>query len=134
MAQANPVKLTFQTGSNFTASNKVYVEGSRSDIQVPFREVTLTPTSGRFGDSINPPFRLDDTSGAYTDPKAQLDVRQGLPPLRGAWIKERGDVEETASASNGAGGKGKGEPNSAGHGSPDNTLGWRSRAKHQAVE
>ena len=109
MAQATPVKLTLEKGSNFPASTKVYVQGSRPDIQVPFREVTLTPTSGRFGDSENPPFRLYDTSGPYTDPNAQLDVRQGLPALRGAWILERGDVEEVAGAGSGANGKGQGE-------------------------
>ena len=109
MAQATPVKLTLETGSNFPASKKVYVTGSRSDIQVPFREVTLTPTSGRFGDSENPPFRLYDTSGPYTDPNAELDVREGLPPIRSAWISERGDVEEVAGAGVVASGNGKGE-------------------------
>ena len=109
MAQATPVKLTLNTGSNFPASKKVYVAGSRPDIQVPFREVTLSPTSGRFGDSENPPFRLYDTSGPYTDPDAELDVRQGLPPIRSAWIHERGDVEEIAGAGSGANGKGQGE-------------------------
>ena len=110
MAQATPVKLTLNTGSNFPASKKVYVTGSRPDIQVPFREVTLTPTSGRFGDSENPPFRLYDTSGPYTDPNAKLDVRQGLPPIRSAWILERGDVEEVAGVGSGANGMGQGEP------------------------
>ena len=110
MAQATPVQLTLNTGSNFPASKKVYVPGSRPDIQVPFREVTLTPTSGRFGDSENPPVRLYDTSGPYTDPNAKLDVRQGLPPIRSAWILERGDVEEVAGVSSGANGKGRGEP------------------------
>ena len=109
MAQATPVKLTLETGTNFPASNKVYVAGSRPDIQVPFREVTLTPTSGRFGDSENPPFRLYDTSGPYTDPNAKLDVLQGLPPIRSAWILERGDVEEVADAGGGATGKGQGQ-------------------------
>jgi phosphomethylpyrimidine synthase len=57
---------------------KVYVEGSRPDLRVPFAEVRLT------GDE--PPVRLYDTSGPGSDPGA------GLPPLRGAWIAERGDV------------------------------------------
>ncbi|MSQ06390.1 MAG: phosphomethylpyrimidine synthase ThiC [Dehalococcoidia bacterium] len=78
----------------FPASRKVYAEGSRPDIRVPFREVTLTPTEGRLGLEANPPIRLYDTSGPYTDPDVTLDVRQGLQPLRGQWILGRGDVEE----------------------------------------
>src|SRR5205085_689245 len=50
-------------------------------------------TSGRFGSEENPPVRVYDTSGPYTDLTALTDVRQGLPPLRRNWILERGDVE-----------------------------------------
>ena len=35
-----------QGKANFPASKKVYAQGSRPDIQVPFRQVTLTPTAG----------------------------------------------------------------------------------------
>jgi phosphomethylpyrimidine synthase len=41
----------------------------------------------------NPPIYVYDTSGPYTDPNARIDLRQGLPPLREAWIEERGDTE-----------------------------------------
>ncbi len=95
MAQMTPETIRLQGRSSFPASKKVYVQGSRRDIQVPFREVALTPTRGRFGDESNPPLRLYDTSGPYTDDAATLDVRRGLPPLRKAWVLERGDVEET---------------------------------------
>ncbi|MCX6020593.1 MAG: phosphomethylpyrimidine synthase ThiC [Chloroflexi bacterium] len=78
------------------ASRKVYVEGPRDGLRVPVREVTLTPTTGRFGAEENAPFRLYDTSGPYTDPDAVTDIRQGLPPLRRHWILERGNVEEYA--------------------------------------
>jgi len=44
--------------------------------------------------SGEPPLRLYDTSGPYTDPDARVDVTRGLPPLRLGWILERGDVEE----------------------------------------
>ena len=37
--------------------------------------------------------RLYDTSGPWGDPAASCDVREGLPALRAAWIKARGDVE-----------------------------------------
>ena len=95
MAQMTEETIRLQGKSNFPASKKVYEQGSRPDLLVPFREVTLTPTSGRFGIQQNPPMRLYDTSGPYTDDAAALDVRQGLPALRKNWILERGDVEET---------------------------------------
>ncbi|MEV4727194.1 phosphomethylpyrimidine synthase ThiC [Micromonospora humida] len=66
------------------ARRKVYVEGSRPDVRVPFAEVELA------GD--NPPLRLYDTSGPGSDPQV------GLPPLRGPWIAERGDVAPTRGA------------------------------------
>jgi phosphomethylpyrimidine synthase len=94
MAQTTQTGLGLQGKSAFPASNKVYLQGSRPDIQVPFREVTLTPTSGRFGQEENPPLRVYDTSGPYTDNSVGLDLRQGLPPLRRNWILERADVEE----------------------------------------
>ncbi len=78
----------------FPASSKVYLTGSRPDIRVPVREIALTPTSGRYGDEENPPVRVYDTSGLYTDPGANTDIHRGLPPLRRPWILERGDVEE----------------------------------------
>ena len=84
----------FQGKSNFPASAKVYKEGSQPSIRVPFRQVTLTPTTGRFGQEENPPLSIYDTSGPYSDPNASLDLRQGLPALRGEWIMARGDVEE----------------------------------------
>ena len=74
----------------FPKSKKVYVEGSRSDILVPMREISLSPTGGE----ENPPVHVYDTSGPYTDPNARIDIRKGLPPLRMKWIMERGDTEE----------------------------------------
>src|SRR2546423_1586156 len=67
-----------------SASRKVYLTGSRPDVQVPMREVPLTT-----GDAVV----LYDTSGPYTDSNARTDIRLGLPPLRAAWISERGDTE-----------------------------------------
>ena len=84
----------FQGKSNFPASQKVYKEGSQSSIRVPFRQVTLTPTTGRFGQEDNAPLSLYDTSGLYTDSNASMDLRQGLPALRREWVIARGDVEE----------------------------------------
>ncbi|QPQ33535.1 phosphomethylpyrimidine synthase ThiC [Lysinibacillus sp. JNUCC-52] len=80
--------------TSFDGSKKVYVEGTRSDILVPMREIKLSPTTGSFGEEENAPVRVYDTSGPYTDPTYKVDITKGLPALRSAWIKERGDVEE----------------------------------------
>ncbi|MRN56278.1 phosphomethylpyrimidine synthase ThiC [Paenibacillus monticola] len=79
--------------SAFPASRKVYVEGSRPDIRVPMREITLSKTSGMAGEEENAPLRVYDTSGAYTDIEAYTDIRQGLLPHRLCWIAARGDSE-----------------------------------------
>lgn len=75
-------------------SRKIYVAGSRADIRVPMREISQSDTSTSFGGEKNPPIYVYDTSGPYTDPEAQIDIRSGLPALRAAWILERGDCEE----------------------------------------
>lgn len=76
-------------------SKKVYVKGSRPDLLVPMREISLSPTTDWRGTRANEPLRIYDTSGPYTDPEASIDLRRGLPKLRRNWILERGDVEET---------------------------------------
>lgn len=73
------------TGYPTPAWRKAYREGSRPDLRVPYREVQLT--NGRT-------VPLYDTSGPYTDQAYEPDVRRGLPALRDAWIRQRGDVEE----------------------------------------
>lgn len=78
----------------FPGSRKVYVQGSRPDLRVPFREVVQSPTRTPEGSVENSPIRLYDTTGPYTDPDYRPDLRRGLPPLRLRWILERGDVEE----------------------------------------
>jgi phosphomethylpyrimidine synthase len=79
--------------SSFPGSKKVYVVGSRKDIRVPMREITLSPTTGAYGEQENAPLRVYDTSGAYTDEEIQTDIREGIPPNRLNWIVERGDVD-----------------------------------------
>ncbi|HZA21987.1 MAG TPA: phosphomethylpyrimidine synthase ThiC, partial [Dehalococcoidia bacterium] len=69
-----------------------------------------TSTSGRFGREENPPVRLYDTSGAYTDGSVELDIRRGLPPLRREWVLERGDVEEYPGIPAANGGEPQGQP------------------------
>ena len=72
------------------ASRKVYVSGERwADLRVPLREIDLSSAD-------EPPLRVYDTSGPYTDPEARIDIRAGLSALRGEWIGARDDVEEYA--------------------------------------
>ncbi|MFC8501362.1 phosphomethylpyrimidine synthase ThiC [Pedococcus sp. NPDC057267] len=71
-----------------SARTKIYVPGSRPDLQVPFTQVALSDSPGPGGLPVaNEPFRLYDTSGPGSTPE------QGLPALRTEWITGRGDVE-----------------------------------------
>ncbi|MDH0896647.1 MULTISPECIES: phosphomethylpyrimidine synthase ThiC [unclassified Pseudomonas] len=87
-------KVDQQSIQPFPRSQKVYVQGSRPDIRVPMREISLDVTPTAFGGEINPPVTVYDTSGPYTDPSVQIDVRQGLADVRSAWIEDRGDTEK----------------------------------------
>ncbi|MFM7657329.1 MAG: phosphomethylpyrimidine synthase ThiC, partial [Burkholderiaceae bacterium] len=77
-------------------SRKMYVQGSRADLRVPMREISQADTPASFGAEKNPPVYVYDTSGPYTDPNVNIDIRSGLAPLRGPWIAERNDTEELA--------------------------------------
>ncbi len=80
-------KGSVTTGA-FPSSRKIYVKGKTfSNINVAMREVDLEPKSGE------KPVRIYDTSGPYTDPNIEIDIRKGLPKLRQGWIKSRGDTE-----------------------------------------
>ncbi len=74
-------------------SRKVYVQGSRPDIRVPMREISLDDTPTDFGGESNAPVLVYDTSGPYTDPTVIIDVRKGLPDVRSSWIDARADSE-----------------------------------------
>lgn len=75
-------------------SRKIYVEGSRPDIRVPMRQISQSDTEASFGGEKNPPIYVYDTSGPYTDPDVQIDIRSGLDTPRLPWIMERADTEE----------------------------------------
>lgn len=77
-------------------SRKVYIQGHRSDIRVPMREISLSDTTTNRGREKNPPVYVYDTSGPYTDPAVDIDIRKGLPALREPWIEARGDTEVLA--------------------------------------
>ena len=86
-------RLDDSTKYQFTNSSKVYVQGSRSDLLVPMREIKLSDTLTDKGNEPNAPLRVYDTSGHYSDKSAKVDLRAGLPAIRAAWIEERDDTE-----------------------------------------
>jgi phosphomethylpyrimidine synthase len=80
--QAKPATVT--TGP-MIGSRKIYSSpAGHPDIEVPFREIALHPTANE------PPFRVYDTSGPYTDPATTIDLNAGLAPIRSAWLAKRG--------------------------------------------
>jgi phosphomethylpyrimidine synthase len=88
----------------FPASKKVYVEGTLPGVKVAMREIELTDSQpvfneGTFQKDNNEPVTVYDTSGPYTDPNVEIDVKKGLPKLRQQWIEERGDTEELSGLS-----------------------------------
>src|SRR5436189_2184963 len=73
-------------------SRKVYVDGSRSDLLVPMREIVQSDTPASFVAEKNEPIFAYDTSGPYTDPGVKIDIRAGLASVRANWIGERADT------------------------------------------
>ena len=84
MADINSKLEIGVTTGPIRGSKKIHV----GPLKVAMREISLEPGSGE------PPVRVYDTSGPYTDPAASIDIAAGLAPLRRDWIVGRGDVEE----------------------------------------
>ena len=85
---------------SFPASEKIYISGTTPEIRVPMRRISLNPTRGIKGTAAepNPPVVVYDTSGPYSDPNVEIDIRRGLPPLRDSWIRAREGCSITESA------------------------------------
>lgn len=89
----------------YPSSEKVYMEGTLfPEIRVAMRKVNLTPTvtkdkNGEKHFSENTPVYVYDTSGAYSDPKVEINLKRGLPRLRELWILKRGGVEKLSQQS-----------------------------------
>ena len=73
------------TTEPFPSSRKIYIQGEGPGVRVPMREIRLSSTRG----VENPPVKVYDTSGPYTDPAVSIDLQRGLPPLRREWIRAR---------------------------------------------
>jgi phosphomethylpyrimidine synthase len=82
-AAAPPAEVTCEP---VPGSRKRYLDGPRG-IRIPMREIPLTGNGERS-------FLVYDTSGPYTDPSAAINIHQGLPRIRQAWVAERADSEE----------------------------------------
>ena len=84
---------------SYPSSEKVYLPGNIfPELRVAMRRVKLTPTvtkdaEGNKHFAENSPVMVYDTSGPYSDPHTQIDLKKGLPRLREPWIKER-EVEQ----------------------------------------
>ncbi len=89
----------------YPSSEKVYMEGTLfPEIRVAMRKVNLMPTvtkdkNGEKHFSENAPVYVYDTSGAYSDPKVEINLKRGLPRLREPWILKRGGVEKLSQQS-----------------------------------
>ncbi|MBK1722421.1 phosphomethylpyrimidine synthase ThiC [Thiocystis violacea] len=106
-------ELSEEVTQPFPSSRKIYVTGSRPDLRVPMREVTLTPTQTNLEAEENPPIMIYDTSGPYTDPDARIDLLSGLAPVRETWIEERGDTELLSGPSSAFGRRRQADPSLA---------------------
>lgn len=103
------------TRAPLTGSKKIYVKGKIHDINVAMREIELTDSKpmfaeGEFKKEINPAVTVYDTSGPYTDPNVEIDIKKGLPRLREQWIMDRGDVERLNDVSSDYGMERKNDP------------------------
>ncbi|MCK5867122.1 MAG: phosphomethylpyrimidine synthase ThiC, partial [Mycoplasmataceae bacterium] len=102
MSKQNNLVINIENRTGITTapmpgSDKAYVTGSRNDIQVPFRKISLTDTPNRdtsLAGTPNSPIFVYDTSGSYTDPTAHIDLEKGLPAIRQTWIDDRANTEK----------------------------------------
>jgi phosphomethylpyrimidine synthase len=83
-----------RTPATYPASQKRFLLGSRTDLRVPYREITLSATGQGERSQENPPLPVYDTSGPYTSPSVGIDLTRGLSPLRASWIEGRQDTKE----------------------------------------
>lgn len=79
---------------SYPDSEKVYLHGKiYPDIRVGVRRINLTPTikmeEGKRVEKPNEPLLVYDTSGPYSDPEIDIDLRRGIPRMRESWIEGR---------------------------------------------
>ena len=91
------------TRTPFPNSEKVYIKGKLFDIRVPMRKINLTPSiKMKNGEKLmedNGHVVVYDTSGPFSDPNQEIDLKKGLPRIREQWIEQRGDAERLSELS-----------------------------------
>ncbi len=92
-------ELDQNASAPFPNSQKIYVAGAEHDIRVPMREIAVSDTITDKGREENPAVRVYDTSGPYTDPEANINLREGLADIRNPWIAARADTEQLSGLS-----------------------------------
>jgi phosphomethylpyrimidine synthase len=78
MPENKPTFSTIRTPSSYPASRKGYLQGSRLDVRVPYREITLSDTCHGDHAEANLPLPVYDTSGPYTDPEVGIRLTRAL--------------------------------------------------------
>ncbi len=85
------------TRTPFPNSEKVYIQGKQFNIRVPMRKINLTPSvkikDGQEIRTDNGYVIVYDTSGPFSDPNQEIDLKKGLPRIREQWIEQRGDAD-----------------------------------------
>ncbi len=98
-----PPKEEIITRDSFPNSKKVYVKGGKHNVSVAMREIALSDTPEGFLNGHakeNQSLAVYDTSGPYTDPSCEIDLKEGLPKLRSEWIEKRDDYKRSKSGEN----------------------------------
>ncbi len=120
---------TIRTPSSYPASQKRYLRGSRADLRVPYREISLSATRLSDRTEENPPLPVYDTSGSYTDPDVRIELTRALPSQRINWIKERTGIISYKVAAHAAD-LAKGWPYSEGFRLRWDQVDWENRLIH----
>lgn len=83
------------THGSLLGSEKIYATSPRfPHVRVGMRRIPLTATRNDDGTyTPNPGVIVYDTGGPYTDAAYEVNLEQGLPKLRAAWIDSRQDTE-----------------------------------------
>ncbi len=99
LAAIDKKNVVTEIDENISKSRRIYVQGSREDIQVPFKEVRQEVTNGLHEAEKNPAITIYDTSGPFGDDRIsndvndRVDIKKGIPSLRTIWIDERNDTD-----------------------------------------
>ena len=78
----------------FLNSKKIFINGEIHDIQVAMREIELVDLKKNNPDNEETSLITYDTSGPFSDPNAEINIREGLPRLRDKWLQKNDDIEE----------------------------------------